>query len=286
MSWAQPKITAVVDAATFLPGLPRGGALATVFCSGVSATPGTYVAPVGLPLPNALAGFYVGINGADAPILSVAVTASGGTKYAQINFQVPLERNVSDDPKYPGYLGSCGDRLTRLPYWPAASFYADAKRNAIAQHASDYSLVTPQNPAHPGETIVAYANDAYGVWPPPPLGYPTPAQPLFEAPFESTPNFPVPYPTSGGYLYLQDPPWSDFYGNLHGLNTLPLKILFAGMAPGMVGVQQVNFVVPASQKPGTWTLFFSGACPPGYNGPLGCPFIVAVPPWVNLPVGN
>jgi hypothetical protein len=47
-----------------------------------------------------------------------------------------------------------------------------------------------------------------------------------------------------------------------------LKILFQGLAPGKVGVQQVDFVVPEDQPPGEWSLFFNrGSCPDGSMRP-------------------
>jgi uncharacterized protein (TIGR03437 family) len=276
---SQPQITAVVSSASFQQALPSGGGLATLFCSGrVAANPGIYVPSTSSPLPTELAGFQVNINGANAPILAVAVTASSGAKYAQINFQVPMERNVSlpNSGAFAGFLTACGaETLQPLPPRPLGTFFADANGYTIAQHASDYSLVTPQNPAHPGETIIAYADDLFPVWPPPTIGLPTPAQPLFQR-------------TIGlfdpGYLYLQFYPSPDLNGNTHP-GTLPLQTTFTGMAPGMIGVQQVNFVIPANQQPGTFSLFFNNGCPPGYVGTDGCARFPTSSWPVLLPVG-
>ncbi len=35
-----------------------------------------------------------------------------------------------------------------------------------------------------------------------------------------------------------------------------VPVAFQGLAPGELGVEQINSVVPASQQPGNWTLFF------------------------------
>ena len=136
---AQPQITGVVNSASFQSGLPSGGALATVFCSGVvSASPGTYLAPNPSLPPTTLAGFQVNINLANAPILAVVVTSAGGTRYAQINFQVPIERNASliapQGGGYAGFLTVCGgESLIPLPSRPvgAGSFFSDAKGYAM-----------------------------------------------------------------------------------------------------------------------------------------------------------
>lgn len=45
VAWSQAKIVAVGNAASFQPGLPYGGALATAYVSGLAGLkPGTYIA--------------------------------------------------------------------------------------------------------------------------------------------------------------------------------------------------------------------------------------------------
>ena len=172
---SQLVITGVLNSASFESSLPAGGGLATIFCSGTDPSgnlkPGTYLAATSSPLPYQLGGLGVGIDDAAAPILAVVITSAGQSLNAQINFQVPLERNVSLPSlpsSYPGSLSACG--ATPIPLPPQSEwggFFADATGHAIAQHASDYGIVTVQNPAHAGETIIVYANDFFPVWPPP-----------------------------------------------------------------------------------------------------------------------
>jgi uncharacterized protein (TIGR03437 family) len=280
---SQPQILAVVNSASFESGLPSGGGLATVFCSfpGGTGSPGTYLPSSSSPLPSTLAGNGVSVNGVDAPILAVVETQSNGTLYAQVNFQVPMERNVSlpNAGAYAGQLVACGATIQPLPARPLGGFFSDAKGYAIAQHASDYSLVTPQNPAHPGESIIGYANDAFPVWPPAPVGFPTPSQPLFQ---QTVGLF------DQGYLYLQSsiPPSTSPppFGGSQQPNTLALVTTFSGMAPGMVGVQQINFVIPANQPLGTWSLFFNNGCGLVSSGPHGCANFPVSGPAVLFPV--
>jgi uncharacterized protein (TIGR03437 family) len=284
IAWSQPQITAVVNAATFQPGLPSGGGLATLYCTGpvTSAAPGVYLPASSSSLPNTLVEIQVAINGAYAPILAVVVTKSNAVLYTQVNFQVPMERNVSlpNGGGYAGGLTSCnGASVQPLPAQTTGGFFADANGYAIAQHASDYSLVTPQNPAHPGESITAYADDVFPVWPPPTIGIPTPAQPLFQ---QTDGLF------ASGYLYLQPYPVAKsggpgMPGPIYPPATLPLQTTFMGMAPGMVGVQQINFVVPANQPAGTLPLFFDDGCPPGYVA-QNCAAYPAAGPSVLFPV--
>jgi uncharacterized protein (TIGR03437 family) len=245
---AQGKITAVVNSATFQSDTPRGGALATVFCSGVQNyyLPGTYIAPQTKPLPTVLDGNVgIEVNGFLAPLLAVVVGTDGT---AQINFQVPPGADAGiSNLTGSGLTEACGDQ-SPYRYFNAGGlmlpggFFSDANGYAIAQHASDYSLVTTQNPGHPGEAIIAYANDFFVVWPPPPIAFATPSQPLFLA------------TQSPGGLYLQSYLPS---GGVGAPSTLPIQVTFQGLAPGQIGVEQLNFVVPANQQPGDWPLFYS-----------------------------
>ncbi len=141
----------------------------------------------------------------------------------------------------------------------AASF-SDANGYAIAQHASDYSPVTVQNPAHPGETIVVYANDFFQVWPPTPIGAPVPQQPLYQLNLQLITNSVTPF---YAYCFLKITSCS-VRSDQSFANSPALQVLFQGLAPGLVGVEQINFVVPANQASGNWALFFnSGSCADG-----------------------
>src|SRR5260370_709090 len=54
---SQPQVQAVVNAASFQPGLPAGGSLATAFCGVPSnAKPRNYIPPSSSTLPFELAG--------------------------------------------------------------------------------------------------------------------------------------------------------------------------------------------------------------------------------------
>jgi uncharacterized protein (TIGR03437 family) len=293
-SWCQPKIQAIVNAATFQPGLPYGGGLATLFVSGLTGPPGTYLAASSAPLPFALAGVEVDVNYTRSPILAVVIPPTGQSTFAQINFQVPLERNASIRSHAPngfqGYLTVIQQNGIQTVQTPLedpplfGGFFSDGQGYAIAQHASDYSTVTVQSPAHAGETIIAYANDLYPVWPSPPVGIPAPQAPLFQISIQTVVPGVGTYIPSPGNLYLQAYP-GQAVTPAQGIvppNTPPLTILFQGLAPGLVGVEQVNFVVPANQQPGDWPLFFDTGCAPGQIS--GCPGGGNASPSVKLPV--
>ena len=134
---------------------------------------------------------------------------------------------------------------------PGGAFFSDANRFAAALHATDSSPVTPDNPARPIEPIITYANDFFQTWPPPPIGIPTPAGIQFR-----------PAPSNGNYadyLYLQTyfgsftirpPPYTTGTCPPLQRSGKPIQLTFLGLAPGKVGVEEVDFVVPANQRSG------------------------------------
>jgi hypothetical protein len=143
-----------------------------------------------------------------------------------------------------------GAALSPLPPPAAAGFFTGADNYITAQHASDYSPVTVSNPAHAGEAIIAYSDGFFlAIWPEAPMGIPAPL------------DVPITGNLVGYQLYLQAYPTPTpilfGIGGYLRPNTPPLVTTFIGLAPGQVGVQQVNFVIPANQQPGDWSLFFA-----------------------------
>lgn len=291
-AWSQAKIVAVVNAASFQPGLPYGGALATAYVSGlVGLKTGTYLAPSSQPLPYSLGGIGVKVNGALAPLLAVVVPSDPSAN-VQVNFQVPAERN----PLVNGF--TAGGKFTiNEATWPPAGqlsvpevpvwggFFADANGYAVALHASDSSLVTQQHPAHPGESIIVYGDDFFFTWPPPPISVPPPQQSRFQI-LDASPHLPA-------YLYLQTYPQpsscvtpSGSFCSPSATNTPALQVTFQGLASSAVGVEEIHFVVPTNQQPGNWPLFFnSGSCPDGSGVPGTCGATGgSSSPYVLLPV--
>jgi len=128
----------------------------------------------------------------------------------------------------------------------------------LFQHAHDYSLVTSQNPARPGETLIGYLTGLPGTNPPVPTGEAAP----------SSPPAIVPQFTMRGV-----PGW-DIYtirlGNLDTNNPIEVTPSFLGLVPGLAGVFQVNFTVPLAWSGGStwlnltrdrWGGMFSGGRP-------------------------
>ena len=207
---SNPPGVTVVNAASFLPGISPGS-LATIFNADISVS-GLVVANPN-PLPTELAGVEVVVNGISAPLFVVANT-NGQT---QINFQVPWETDTGPDAAQIEVL-QFGDTVATID---TESFTADpgiftTNGYALAVRAADWSLIQPGNAAGRGDTIILYATGLGPVSLDVPDGEPAPADPLART---------------------QDP----FDVLIDGE---PCQVLFSGLAPGFVGVYQLNLVLP------------------------------------------
>ncbi len=101
--------------------------------------------------------------------------------------------------------------------------------------------------------------------------------------------------SSPGYLYPQvyptpsnpcTPAPGPCSGTGSATNTPALTITFMGLLGGSVGVEEINFTVPANLQSGIWALFFnSGSCPDGSGipGTWGAAEGISSP-YVMLPV--
>ena len=75
----------------------------------------------------------------------------------QFNVQIPNE--LTPNQTYPIVVSVNGaltlpDLIDIVPAMPGVAAYSNG--DIIAQHAADYSLVTEQNPAQPGEYLIMY----------------------------------------------------------------------------------------------------------------------------------
>jgi uncharacterized protein (TIGR03437 family) len=97
----------------------------------------------------------------------------------------------------------------------------------VLVHASDYSLVTEQNPAHPSEYLAAFCTGLGATNPPAVSGQPAPAA---------------------------APTTASVFANYEAGSDQPVS--YAGLAPGWVGLYQINFQVDPAEKPGVKQLVF------------------------------
>lgn len=138
----------------------------------------------------------------------------------QINFQMPLvgpgtaSLMVQRDGESSGMVS-----IAAAPSVPG--IFAWVENQGIIQN-EDGTLNDPGAPAHPGTPITIWATGPGSVTHPVPAGQAAPANPLSQTPV-------APVVMIGG---------------------IPARVLFSGLAPGFVGLWQINVMVPANAPAG------------------------------------
>jgi uncharacterized protein (TIGR03437 family) len=188
-----------VNAASSLPAIAPGS-LISIY--GVNLASATAAAP-SLPLPTALNGTSVSINGIDAPLLF----ASAG----QINAQVPFEVQPGS-ATLQIQVGTLQGAPVAFKVQPIAPGVL-----SVIQNAADGTVNSPQTPVQPGQYVTVYVTGQGAVDPAVPTGAAAPAGP-----------FALPLATVQTQIGGQD-----------------ATVTFAGLAPELAGLMQVNLLLPA-----------------------------------------
>ena len=180
------------------------GSLITIFGSQLSPLPGS---PLDLSVADALAESCLTVNGAVTPVVFTSPT--------RINAQLPF--NVSGVATLILRTSGGASDPFKLPISAGAPgvFRAETGIPVIVRVLNNL-LVTNSNPIHLGDDLVIYATGLGRTDPEVPAGAPGPFEPLARV---------VNQPTIK-------------------LGHVELPIHFAGLAPGLVGVYQVNVLVP------------------------------------------
>jgi uncharacterized protein (TIGR03437 family) len=232
---SQPRINqgGVVDAAQFQP-VVAPGSIASIFGAELA---GGVVNASTVPLTAALGGVRVFIHGIAAPIYFVAP--------GQINFQVPFEvpprRVVEVVVERDGVQSQAA--TVRVEDYAPAIFQNAATKDPIVTRFPDNALITVGNPAKGGDVLILYLTGIGSLTSLPATGAATPDSPLPQSRLE-------PIVTLGGQT---------------------VKVLYAGLAPGFIGLAQLNLQLPAT-------------VPPGVKLPLAVQFGSAGHPAVELPL--
>ena len=212
---APPNITSVVNAGSSGTDIAPGG-LISVF--------GTQLSPVNMasseiPLPTALANSCLSVNGLPVPILYVSPN--------QVNAQMPYQAigDVTLILRTPGGQSN-NYNLVIEPNAPSVflgSVGPDTNIPTVVRN-DDGELVTPSHPIHrkSNTALVIYLTGLGPTSPAVATGQPAPSNPL-------------------AYSNLQPTV------TLGGVN---LPVIFSGLAPGLVGVDQINVSVPFSVPDG------------------------------------
>jgi len=214
----------VVNGASFAPA-PNPiapGAIVSLFGSGLAPREGQAAT---LPLPTTLEGVSVAVNGTAAPLFFVSA--------GQVNIQAPfgLTGNTARIQVTNGGTRSNEVTVPLAATSPGIFSYNDTQSPAGTQspargiilHAN-FSLVTPQSPARPGETVIIYLNGLGALSPEVATGAGNPSSPLATA---------------------ADRQIQILFGS-----EVATSAPFIGGAPTFVGLNQINVVVPATAPAG------------------------------------
>jgi adhesin/invasin len=206
----------IVDGAGFASTISAGG-IASLFGTNLAASTASAAA---VPLPTILAGTQVLVNGVAAPLFYVSPK--------QINFQMPAE-TVGASVSVVVVSGGINSVSASVNIAAAGPGIFTVNSNGQGQAAllnQDNSVNSAQNPAAAGSVIQIFATG---------LGLTNPAiaagQPGSSSPLDNTVSTPV--------------------VTIDGVSAV---VGFSGLAPGFVGLYQVNVTVPAGTASGSATL--------------------------------
>ncbi|HSW49929.1 MAG TPA: hypothetical protein VLH09_07120 [Bryobacteraceae bacterium] len=203
----------IVNAASFAPAGTPGSAVAP---GSLAAIFGTNLAAVTMsadrtPLPLALGGTSVTIDGIPAPLLFVSP--------GQINAQIPWGVQAPVEVTVTTVAGVSEPAQVKVSSSGLGIFTLDGSgcgRGAVQNVAADgtVSLNSPENSAEPGSFVTVWGTGLTTVYSKPPDGEPAPSEPPTES-----------YMTPGGRIYDTPVGVSGF------------------LAPGLVGVTQFNVFI-------------------------------------------
>lgn len=222
----------VVNAADY-SGWLAPGMIISIFGDRLSS--GTTIATA-VPLPASLEGVSVTLTSEEpkqsytAPLYFVSP--------AQINAQLPFELPLAGCPfkiEVKNLLGAatqtiCSGNAALLRAAPGIFTKSMDGRGEAIVVRGDYSLVSAANPARAGESVFIYVNGLGPVDPPAQTGRPA---------------------GDGGAL---GPLNKLIDAVLVNMADRPAVVEYAGLAPGLVGVYQLNFRIPANVPPGNQVL--------------------------------
>jgi len=195
------------------------GAIVAVFGGSFA---GSILNASSVPLPTVLGNTSVTFNGIAAPLFFV----SDGQINAQAPFDLPAGSAVSIQVRRGSTVSAV--RTANVTAVAPGIFIVDPASSAGAVlHASDFSLVSSSSPARPGEFLVIYCTGLGALRTPVRSGDGGPSVP----PLAETIN--LPDVTIAG---------------------LPANVTFSGLAPGFVGLYQINARAPAGLPTGNQPL--------------------------------
>jgi uncharacterized protein (TIGR03437 family) len=222
----------IVNAASSAATVARGS-LASIY--GTNLTAASPSTAGSFPLPLNFGGTSVTVGGVPAPIYYVQSTQMN----IQIPYQAPLGASVPVVvTSASGVSNTVNVAIADYALGVFQYSRTGSQLDPIITHAN-YSLITPGSPAVPGETVIVFATGIGKLNNPPATGAAASASPLSTA--VDTPSV-----TVGG---------------------APAGVLFAGLAPGLAGLAQLDIQLPANLPSGSLPLqiIFPGDTGPAVN---------------------
>ena len=214
------------------PSIPGAAPGSMVQVDGTALGSASAIAPPGVPLPTSLGGIQVLIDGVPAPILAV--------RPSSVRFQLPWEVPIaihqiqvvrsSDSPFTPGNVPYFAAVQADLQFLQGGLFQVLPLEQGVPHlpplvFHQDWSPVTYTSPAVVGEVLHFYVTGLGAVGDGILDGETTPDNPLF-----SVAHAPVFYPSGA--------PGADAdYCSASGAE---FQLMFAGLAPGTVGIYQMD----------------------------------------------
>jgi uncharacterized protein (TIGR03437 family) len=181
-----------------------------------------------VPYPTFLGGVQVLVNGVAAPLVYVSA--------GQLSAVIPYETTASVAQIQVVNNNTLSNTITAFVNETTAGVFTQLQNTtypaglgyAVAVHNADFSLVTPLNPAQPGEYIAAYVTGLGTVFPTVADGAAGPTNPASYSYYCE-----IPSDTSGCMISV-------------GIQGVAAPLVFAGLAPDLAGIYQIDFQVPAT----------------------------------------
>jgi uncharacterized protein (TIGR03437 family) len=214
---------AAVTGAAGYAAVVAPGEIASLFGTAFAAIPATALEH---SLPTQLSGVSVTVNGVPAPLFYAAPF--------QVNFQIPFE--TAPGAAQIQVTSGAGTAMLSVPVAQAApgifTLNASGSGAGAIEHGVTGQLVSSANPAAAGEIVSIYCTG---------LGAVSPAAASGTAPPAPPPQTVLPVQVS--------------------VASIPAQVTFAGLAPGFVGLYQVNAMVPPGAPSGVQNvqIFENGA---------------------------
>jgi len=214
----------VVNAASSAPftAFVSPGEFLTLYGSGLAPTTNS----ASVPFPSKLSGVQVLINEVPAPIYYVSPT--------QISVIVPYITSQAVAQIQVINNGVNSNIVTAFTGETSVGAFTNNPEGGIgiaAAERPDFSIVSENNPAQPGETIAVYVAGMGAVSPAVGDGTAAPSATLSNT-------------TSTPQVYLTDPSG----------NFAQATVAFSGLAPGFAGLYQINFAIPTGLTSGDASL--------------------------------